>query len=243
MSSPVVAHSSGALVPQAPSDAREVSRWQRKLLPFMIRFMVVIAIGFFALSTYDVYELRRFVANDSSGGLRARVDEMVRARAGAQANTAGDLVQQSLLVLEADAMENRYRQASALLMSRIWTRQLAFLTGMVLAFIGSIFILGKMTEGKSDVSLGADQLKGSISSTSPGLILAFFGTLLMAISLVVQPRIEVQDRPLYFTMMGVVQNPNAQKAATSATAAPEVDTGAIDVIDDAPKARPARKTK
>ncbi len=243
MSSPVVAHSSGALGSQPAPDTREVSRWQRKLLPFMIRFMVVIAIGFFALSTYDVYEVRRFVANDSSGGLRARVDEMVRARAGAQANTAGDLVQQSLLVLEADAMENRYRQASALLMSRIWTRQLAFLTGMVLAFIGSIFILGKMTEGKSDVSLGTDQLKGAISSTSPGLILAFFGTLLMAISLVVQPRIEVQDRPLYFTMMGVVQNPNAQKAATSATAAPELDTGAIDVIDDVPKARPARKTK
>ena len=243
MSSTVAAHSSGAVGPQAASDAREVARWQRKLLPFMIRFMVVIAVGFFALSAYDVYEVRRFVANDSSGGLRARVDEMVRARAGAQANTAGDLVQQSLLVLEADAMENRYRQASALLMSRIWTRQLAFLTGMVLAFIGSIFILGKMTEGKSDVSLGTDQLKGAISSTSPGLILAFFGTLLMAISLVVQPRIEVQDRPLYFTMMGVAQNPNAQKAATSATAAPEVDTGAIDVIDDGRKARPAPKTK
>jgi hypothetical protein len=243
--SPDVSTAAEAVEPESVAEAREVSQWQRKLLPFMIRFMVVIAIGFFALSAYDVYEMQRFVASENSGNLSGRVEAMVRTNSVAQAMTTEDTIQQSLLVLEAAAMESRYRQASALLMSRIWTRQLAFLTGMVLAFLGAVFILGKMSDATSNVSMGTDQLKGAISSSSPGLILAFFGTLLMAISLVVQPQIEVQDRPLYFTLTGVVPNPNAQKVAPEPIVvghpAPREDTGAIDIFGGVHGSKPPVK--
>lgn len=123
-------------------------------------------------------------------------------------------------------MDKRYRQASALLMSRIWTRQLAFMTGMVLAFIGAVFILGKLSEARTDVSLGDDHWKTAISSSSPGLILAFFGTVLLGTALIVQPKIEVQDRPVYFMTMGLVRNTKPARPAAGNSAQP--DTGAID---------------
>jgi uncharacterized membrane protein len=204
------ANAQAPVVASAPADAehRELARWQRKLLPFMSRFLVVMAIGFFAISLVDVYEMRNFVKNESTQAIRTKIEELLRV----QGNRPGadvDVAQQALLLLEADALDKRYRQASALLMSRIWTRQLAFITGMVLAFIGSVFIIGKLTESKADVTVGASEWKAGITSTSPGLILAFFGTLLMGIALVVQPRIEVQDRPVYFMTMGIVKNVGA----------------------------------
>ena len=101
-------------------------------------------------------------------------------------------------MLEADALEKRYRQASALLMSRIWTRRLAFSTGMVLALIGAVFIIGKLSETPSKLGFEGTGAKASIDSASPGLNLAFMGVVLMAIALVVQLKIEVQDKAIYF---------------------------------------------
>jgi hypothetical protein len=207
------------------SETRELARWQRRLLPFMSRSLVVLALIFFGLSVYDVYEMRSFVRQDTTQSARSRVEELLRAnKAGLPASGGVDLVQQSLLLLEADSMDKRYRQASALLMSRIWTRQLAFMTGMVLTFIGAVFILGKLSEARTDANFGNDHWKAAISSSSPGLILAFFGTVLIGTALIVQPKIEVQDRPVYFMTMGVVR----QGSATVTGNPPIPDPGAID---------------
>jgi hypothetical protein len=208
------------------SETRELARWQRRLLPFMSRSLVVLALIFFGLSVYDVYEMRSFVRQDTTQSARSRVEELLHAnKAGLPASGGVDLVQQSLLLLEADSMDKRYRQASALLMSRIWTRQLAFMTGMVLAFIGAVFILGKLSEARTDANFGNDHWKAAISSSSPGLILAFFGTVLIGTALIVQPKIEVQDRPVYFMTMGVVRQ---AKAGTAAETPSIPDPGAID---------------
>lgn len=226
MSSPPMAETPASSFPQSSSDSRDVARWQRKLLPYMTRFLVVMAIGFFAFSLYDMYAMRAFIKNETSGSIRSRIEEIVRPSTSPQSSSSAfDVVQKSLLLLEADAMDKRYRQASALLMSRIWTRQLTFMTGMVLAFIGAVFILGKLSEAKSDVSLGAEHWKGAISSSSPGLILAFFGTALIATSLIVQPRIEVQDRSVYFGKMGLVKIPANQAAKQDVTS--KTDAGPI----------------
>jgi hypothetical protein len=91
------------------------------VLPFMSRFLVVLAIGFFFISTVDMYEVRNFVKTESSQSIRVKIEELLRAT-GNQPATGVDVVQQGLLLLEAEALDKRYRQASALLMSRIWTR-------------------------------------------------------------------------------------------------------------------------
>jgi hypothetical protein len=205
MSSPATAPVLSATPATANTEQRELLRWQRKLLPFMSRFLVVLAMTFFAISLADVYEMRNFVRNESSPTIHSKVEELLRTQANHPGANA-DVTQQVLLLLEADALDKRYRQASALLLSRISTRQLAFITGMVLAFIGAVFIIGKLSESKADVTVGSSEWKAGISSASPGLILAFFGTMLMGVALVVQPTVEVQDRPVYFVTMGVVRN-------------------------------------
>jgi len=195
---------SGASAPEI-TEHRELLRWQRKLLPFMSRFLVVLAIGFFAISLFDVYEMQKFAKIESTQAVRSKIEELLRTN-GRGSGSSADVTHQGLLLLEADALDKRYRQASALLMSRIRTRQMAFITGMALAFIGAVFIIGKLSESRSDVTMGASEWKAGISSASPGLILAFFGTVLMGIALVVQPPVEVQDRPVYFMTVGIVKN-------------------------------------
>lgn len=37
------------------------------LLRYMTRFLVILAIGFFALSLYDMYAMRAFMKNETSG--------------------------------------------------------------------------------------------------------------------------------------------------------------------------------
>jgi hypothetical protein len=219
------------------AESRELLLWQRKLLPFMSRFLVVLAIIFFAISLTDMYQMRNFIQAESGQPIRDRVQSLLQTKE-SDPQVSLDVVQQGLLLLEADALDKRYRQASALLMSRIWTRQLAFITGMVMAFIGAVFIIGKLSERSSDVHFGASQWKAGISSTSPGLILAFLGTLLIGIALVVQPSIEVQDRPVYFMTMGIVKNPDNSGAQIAAPAKPDPDPfGSI-----APAEKPAGKT-
>jgi hypothetical protein len=221
MTSPATAQAPIAALAPANAEHRELARWQRKLLPFMSRFLVVMAMGFFVISLIDVYAMRNFVKNESTQAIRVKMEELLHGAGNRQGNGV-DIAQQALLLLEADALDKRYRQASALLMSRIWTRQLAFITGMVLAFIGAVFIIGKLSESNADVTVGAAEWKAGISSTSPGLILAFFGTVLMGVALVVQPSIEVQDRPVYLMTMRIVKNVDgASDANTHETLLPD----------------------
>ena len=199
---------------RSASEHADLLKWQRRLLPFTTRFLVIIAIAYFALSVFEVYEMQRVVRDDTAGKVRAEIETMANAGMATPTAEPAEIVWRSLLLMEADAMDKRYRQASALLMSRIWTKQLSFVTGMVLAFIGALFILSKLSEGRTDVNIGAHDWKAGISSASPGLVLAFFGTTLIAIGLVYQPRIEVQDRPIYFGQMALATNPEAPKGTT-----------------------------
>jgi len=172
-------------------------RWQLRLLPFMASGIALLGLVYFALGIYSTSGIGVFLREEPSTHVTTRVDDLLANRTKNQLTNA-DVMQQGLLLLEADTLDRRYKQASALLLSRIWTRQLAFNTGMVLSLIGAIFILGKLTESSSQVDLGAASWKAGITSTSPGLILAFLGVSLMGIALVVQPKIEVTDKAIYF---------------------------------------------
>jgi hypothetical protein len=59
----------------------------------MSRFLVVLAIGFFFISTVDMYEVRNFVKTDSSQSIRVKIEELLRVT-GNQPATGVDVVQQ-----------------------------------------------------------------------------------------------------------------------------------------------------
>jgi hypothetical protein len=82
-------------------------------------------------------------------------------------------------------------------MSRIVVKQLSFITGIVMALLGALFILGKVSELSSKVEGGTAQWHIGINSASPGLILSFFGTVLLVISLSSEINLSTRERAVY----------------------------------------------
>jgi hypothetical protein len=187
-------------VAQPKAVDRELARWQRRLLPFMTGFIVVMAALFFIFSGLHLYQVSNFIETEHGQNIRDLVQAEISKPTSNQL-TSDDITQHALLLLEADTLDKRYHEASALLMSRIWSRQLAFITGMVMAFLGAVFILGKLSETTSQISGGAGDWKVAITSASPGIILSVLGTVLLISSLYVRASLDVNDGPAYVRVM------------------------------------------
>ena len=97
---------------------------------------------------------------------------------------------QTMAVLESNAMESRYHQATMALLIRICIVFLGFLTGMVLALVGAAFILGKLRDPSSNLNAQAAMWKVSLTTASPGLVLVLLGTTLMLAT--IMARIDVE---------------------------------------------------
>ena len=179
----------------AVSQSSFVDGWQVRLLPFMSWFVTCLAVAFLALSIFDIVLIRKSIERDTSDDSRTAIQQQIQSEK--ILLTPAQVSEQSLLILEADALDNRYRQANALLMSRIWTKHLAFITGVILALLGAIFILGKMTESQSQIEGSNGSWRIGITSASPGIILASLGTLLLLVATCAQTTIKVDDRPVY----------------------------------------------
>ena len=180
----------------SPAISETLTLWQNRLLPFMTGFMAALAVLFFALSVYDMAQMRAALAGDHSVDIREQIRRQLTPSS-AVIITPDQAMQQSLMLLEADALDKRYHQAGALLLSRVLTRHLAFMTGMVLSFLGASFILAKMSDMPTDLSGGAAEWKMQISTASPGIVLCVLGTVLMMTSLVISTPIDVRDGPVY----------------------------------------------
>ena len=212
---------------QAPAD-KELLKWQRKLLPVMTGFIIALAAIFFCFSAIHLYQVSGFIEVEHGRDIRTQIESEVARPANSPAS-GEETLQNSLLLLEADTLDKRYHEASAILLSRIWTRQLAFITGMVMAFLGAVFILGKMSESTSNISGEGGQWKVAITSASPGIILSFFGTVLLITSLLIQSPLDLTDGPAY---IGALRRPatssNAGKQASQASGA-ESDRAPLDL--------------
>lgn len=171
-------------------------RWQRRLLPLMAGSIVLLA-GFFLVAS--LYQLNRLQesASFSSLDLEAtfqRFDEQDR---GKDISQFEYLQLRVLSLLEQNAIEHRYQQANAAMLARVWTRYLGFLTGMILALVGSAFILGKLQTDPTEIDAASDLWKASLKTTSPGIVLAVLGTILMFTTLLVPFEISTKDAAVY----------------------------------------------
>lgn len=177
--------------------AREAA-WQRRLLPLMAGMLVVLALFFLVVTLYQMNDLASRVAAAPRLDLKPALASLDNVPDGTK--TDERLLRatwRTLAELEGYAIDRRYHQANLLLMMRLWTRYLGFITGMILALVGAAFILGKMREAGTTLDAQGAAGKVAIASSSPGLILAVLGTALMITTIMVDPRIDVQDGPLY----------------------------------------------
>jgi len=172
--------------------------WQKKLLPLMSRMLIGLTIFFFIASFFQLFYLHKKIENSP----KIESSESILTN-GANASEIKEehyiqLVQwTTLATLEEKTLQQRYHQANVLLMARIWVRYLSFVTGMILCLVGASFILGKIEIASSTIDSKTPQLDFSLKTSSPGIILAAFGTILMLTSVLVHNEIKVTDGPAY----------------------------------------------
>ncbi len=172
-------------------------KWQKKLLPVMIGVLVVLTIFFFVASFVQLYYLHTRIEKSPALDLEpalALLEKNVTSNSQQRLEYAK---WKALAILEGHALQRRYHQTNVALMARIWKNYLGFVTGMILALVGAAFILGKLKEPKSKLDAESNLWKFSMTTASPGLLLALLGTILMITTIFVHTKIEVIDRPVY----------------------------------------------
>ncbi len=170
--------------------------WQKLLLPFFISGIGILAIIFMLFFFVETNEIQKALAKPPTFAEKSdkiRLPERI-----AKWN--------DLYALEKFTLSNRYYHAQLLVRSRMLTLNLSFLTGITLAFIGAIFILGKFSETPTDMSAGSDKISLKILSGSPGIILSILGVILICFSISSKSMIDVTDAPTYIHSSSDDQN-------------------------------------
>jgi hypothetical protein len=171
--------------------------WQNRLLPLMVGMLIGLTAFFCVSNIVQVYVLNNHIAQVSRPNLDAALDLL---QVNAETQPAERLSYATLktqALLEGHAMHYRYHEASVASMGRGYLIYLGFTTGMVLAMVGATFILGKLKESQSEIATQSTLLKASITSASPGLILATLGTLLMLSTILARADVQVSDGALF----------------------------------------------
>lgn len=180
------------------------ARWQRRLLPFLVGTLGVLTVLFCAAIALETHYIQNHMESPLQLDLRTAINQ--------QFSTNADFL------LESNLIERRYRTADAAALSRIYIMFLGFGTGMVMALVGATFILGKISEPATSIDGSGSSFKASLHSGSPGVILAFLGTVLMLCTIFSKTEISLTDRAVY---MGATADPSAASQADAEPATPE----------------------
>lgn len=186
-------------VTQAELDAAVArAAWQLKLLPLMAALLTLASVAFLAVSLLQTNRVRAQIAAAPALTLPPEVARLSCVGPSLTAGQQQACVRWKVVVqLEAYTIARRYHQANAALVVRAWIKYLGFLTGMILAIVGAVFILGRLTEASSRLAAEGTFGKFTIDTVSPGLILALLGTILMVTTVLVNPPTGVTDAPVY----------------------------------------------
>ena len=215
--------------------------WQKRLLPVMVGLLVTLTAFFFIASCVQLYYLQARIERAPQLDLSAAVasldeigKDLQNAKVGNQLafnNRLQFARWKTLALLEANALQRRYHQSGVLLISRIWTRYLGFVTGTILAMVGAAFILGKLQEATSNLGAEGGFGKLSLSTASPGLVLATLGTMLMLATLATNMDLQVNDGPIYLReqVLAPLDGPPPPLAPDSVPAKPRSD---VDILKD-----------
>ena len=186
---------------KSESDQDQIIKWQNKLLPWLIIMPTALILIFIYLTYKQLENFNEVIAVEPMDLLGDSV--LVKP---AKINVADSLFLKNqkyirwvtLTKLEQESYYRRYNQAGLLLMSRIYKGYMGFFTGMILAIVGSVFIIGKIKESTSEIEGSiSEKIKFSVVSSSPGIIFGVLGTVLMLATIITHHKIQVEDTPMY----------------------------------------------
>ncbi|MGL4541697.1 MAG: hypothetical protein ACRCUI_04215 [Polymorphobacter sp.] len=163
------------------SDGIELASWRRRLMPFAI-VMILFGSAFFIWVSYQQFSDIAGSIKASSGG-----NEIVQVIIGDQgAANPMPMAEKAQLLMAERAQRANLSRASASLLVSLWTRNMGFVTGMILAMVGATFILSRLDDAGSQLSAEQGMIKGSLKTSSPGIVLVVLGTVLMVIAMSVR---------------------------------------------------------
>lgn len=199
--------------PTPKSNQNQELEWQKKLLPMMSRVIILFSAFFFIASLAQVVYLEYSISNKPRFDIDEALSFMQQ-----QPATSESIIEETrlkaLVMLEGNMADNLYHQANALLMARIWTSYIGFLTGMILAMVGATFVLGKLREPQSEFGAKGNLMEVSFKSTSPGLILTVLGATLMLATILTHHEIKASHQAIYLREMPPYALDNAIKPST-----------------------------
>ena len=186
---------------KSDENQNHITKWQNKLLPWLI-LMPTALIAVFIYLAY--FQLQNFNEVIEAKPPELFIDDVLINPKEIKSEDSIILKYQkyirwvTLTKLEQESYYRRYNQAGLLLMSRIYKGYMGFFTGMILAIVGSVFIIGKIKESTSEIAGSINEkIKFSLVSSSPGIIFGVLGTALMLATILTHNQVQVEDTPLY----------------------------------------------
>lgn len=231
-------------LPQTMTAQRELAEWRRRTLPLMGGLLVVLTAVFVGIAVWQMQQLQLMLEDRQEHAAESAFTAIEQASRDGRVVLPADYVTlRAVSALESEAIRRRYRHADVVVASRGWTRAMGFVTGMIMALLGTALALGRLAEAETKLSGESGSVKLALASSSPGLVLATLGTVLMMVVIVVRSDTGVRDVPVYAGML------RGARAPAAAPAAAVGDSTFDSVLDQAvggdatpPRATPPRAT-
>lgn len=204
-------------------DSAVLWRWRTRLLPFMrVALMVLGAI--FVIGSLWQYGWLQLSLDPPKVELRQEIKHLETIAGVAPTQEYRDWYVRALL--EEAVLKRRYQQQSIAVQSRVWTRLMGLLTGMVMVFSGCFFVLGKLRE---TATTPADALGAKPAPTprtsSPGIILALTGSALIALVICLPVTVELSDSAVYLPPHAAMPAATAEGPGQQASGSAEASAG------------------
>lgn len=193
---------------KSQKELDQLFSWQNKLLPWLVIMPTLLIILFIYLATRQMQRFNSVIDAKEESVIEKLIPTVADSVLYNKLKGNMEYIRWITLArMEEKSLDRRYSQGGLLLVSRIFTKYLGFFTGMILAIVGAVFIIGKLQESDSDIE-GAmsDQIKLKIVSSSPGIIFGVLGTVLMLSTILQHAEISVKDQPLFLNPANVYVN-------------------------------------
>jgi hypothetical protein len=161
--------------------------WQQRMLPLMVQMLTGLTAFFFVVSLVQLTYMQWTIRKAPEIRVDSAFAELDRTPPKSDADRLRAAQLKALALLDVGTTSRRYHQVNAALMARLWKGYMGFVTGMILALLGSVFLLGKLRDGDEPAAQGP--------RVSPGLIMVGLGVALMVVTIVVNHRIDIADAP------------------------------------------------
>jgi hypothetical protein len=203
-----------------PAASKALLAWQKRLLPFMQVMLVALTLLAGISNAVEVWLVQRHIQQSHEIDLNVVWDSVGKSDVRDPFAVAR---WKTLALLENDAMERRYHQGTAIIMSRVYIIFLGFVTGMVMALVGATFILGKLESSESKLSAESAGWKGALQSSSPGLMLCVLGTILIVSAIFGRAEVNVYDTNVYLPKSILESTPATPNAGAQSDSSSPTD--------------------